>query len=49
MKRARINLILGVLLYPITDPKIQERDYLYEKYIAYKKLISLQGTNNRML
>lgn len=49
MKRVRINLILGVLLYPITDPKIQERDYLYEKYIAYKKLISLQGTNNRML
>ena len=49
MDRARINLILGVLFYPITDPEIQSRDYLYERYLAYKELISVKGTNTDIL
>ena len=49
MNRARINLILGVLFYPITDPEIQGRDYLYERYLAYKKLISIQGSSADIL
>ena len=49
MNRARINLILGVLFYPITDPGIQGMDYLYERYLAYKELISVKGTNADIL
>lgn len=43
MNRSRINLILGVLLFPITNPTLQKRDYLYERFRAYKELISIQG------
>ena len=49
MNRARINLILGVLFYPITDPGIQGMDYLYERYLAYKDLISIKGTGVNIL
>ena len=49
MNRSRINLILGVLLYPITDPKIQETDYLYERCCVYKALITLRGTSAAIL
>ena len=49
MNRARINLILGVLFYPITDPGIQGMDYLYERYLAYKELISIKGTSADIL
>lgn len=49
MNRSRINLILGVLLSPITDPKFQEKDYFYERCVAYKELISVRGTNATIL
>lgn len=45
MNRMRINLILGVLLFPITNPKLQSKDYLYERCRAYKELVAIKGTS----
>lgn len=49
MNRNRINLILGVLLFPVTDPKLQVKDYLYDYCCAYRELIELKGTSAVML
>ena len=49
MNRNRINLILGVLLFPMTDPKLQVKDYLYDYCCAYRELIELKGTGAVML
>lgn len=43
MNRSRINQILGVLLFPITDPDLQKKDYLYECCMAYEALIAVKG------
>ena len=49
MNRSRINQILGVLLFPITDPDLQKNDYLYERCMAYEALIAVKGNGARVL
>lgn len=41
MNRYRIRQIIGVLLFPFTDPCIQSYDYMYERYEAYNKFMNL--------
>lgn len=49
MNRSRINLILGVLLSPITDPEFQRRDYFYERCRAYRELVGIRGSGAETL
>lgn len=49
MNRSRINLILGILLFPVTNPKLQETDYLFEYCQAYEALISVEGSGAKIL
>lgn len=49
MNRSQINLILGVLLFPITDPGLQANDYFFDYYHAYKELISIKGISAKAL
>lgn len=49
MNRSRINQILGVLLFPITDPGLQKNDYLYERCMAYEALIAVKGNGASVL
>lgn len=43
MNRFRINQILDVLLFPYCDPDLQKKDFLYQKYCAYRCIC---GTGN---
>lgn len=49
MNRSRINLILGVLLFPISDPQLQKKDLLFEYCVAYRELISVKVTDSSMI
>lgn len=39
MNRFRINQILDVLLFPYCDPDLQKKDFLYQKYCAYRAFV----------
>lgn len=46
MNRYRINEILEILLFPFTDSRLREKDYLYEKCRVYKKYLDISAKDN---
>lgn len=43
MNRFRLNQILEVLLFPVCDPALASKDYLFEEFNAYQKFLNIQG------
>lgn len=43
MNRFRLNQILEVLLFPVSDPALASKDYLFEEFNTYQKFLGIQG------
>ncbi len=43
MNRFRLNQILEVLLFPVCDPILASKDFLFEEFNAYQNFLDIQG------